>query len=406
LGSHWVCVLDPLVLLYRTTVTALFPGTQWALEEGSTAIYWADPGVGRLRLTNLTEPPYGYIRDHFFVVAKQAFLGSGLILALFLAMLVANRYRPRFWCRYLCPLGGLLGLLAWRPLLRRAVNEQQCNHCDLCGMACHGAAAAAPGDAWKAAECFGCLNCTDSCHRDSLHFTWRLPWRKQPSVQSIDLSRRATIASVLGGVGTLCLLRSTPQARGNLYNNLLIRPPGARAEREFLQRCTSCGLCMKACPTGGLQPTWMEAGLEGLWTPRLVPRIGQCEYNCNLCGQVCPPQAIQPLEVSEKQKLRIGLASFDITRCIPYAYSRDCMVCEEHCPIPDKAIYVVEFTHTLRDGEKRVVKQPHVDPEKCIGCGICENVCPLKDRPGVRVFSSNESRTPENQPILPGDSSY
>jgi ferredoxin len=233
-----------------------------------------------------------------------------------------------------------------------------------------------------------------------------MPWRKQPPVETIDLSRRATIASVLGGVGTLCLLRSTPQARGNLYNDLLIRPPGARAEREFLQRCTSCGLCMKVCPTGGLQPTWMEAGLEGLWTPRLVPRIGQCEYNCNLCGQVCPPQAIQPLELPEKQKLRIGLAAFDTTRCIPYAYSRDCMVCEEHCPMPEKAIYFVEVAITLRSGEKKPVKQPRIDPEQCIGCGICENVCPLKDRPGVRVFSANESRNPENQPILPEQTPY
>jgi formate hydrogenlyase subunit 6/NADH:ubiquinone oxidoreductase subunit I len=160
---------------------------------------------------------------------------------------------------------------------------------------------------------------------------------------------------------------------------------------------------MKVCPTGGLQPTWSEAGLEGLWSPRLVPRIGQCDYTCNLCGQVCPTEAIQPLTVEEKQKVRIGLASFDVTRCIPYAYARECTVCEEHCPIPDKAIYTIETEIVARNGEKKSVKQPHVDPEKCIGCGICENVCPFKDRPGVRVTSANETRHPDNQPILSGD---
>ena len=76
LGCHWVCVFDPLVLLYRTTVTTLFPGTQWALEEGSTAIYRADPGIGPARLTLVTEPPYAFLRDHFFVDVRAVAVGG------------------------------------------------------------------------------------------------------------------------------------------------------------------------------------------------------------------------------------------------------------------------------------------------------------------------------------------
>ncbi|OHB83453.1 MAG: hypothetical protein A2V98_05710 [Planctomycetes bacterium RBG_16_64_12] len=45
--------------------------------------------------------------------------------------------------------------------------------------------------------------------------------------------------------------------------------------------------------------------------------------------------------------------------------------------------------------------RPHVDPDLCIGCGICENVCPFKDLPAIRVASANEARNPGNQPILP-----
>jgi len=406
LGGHWICVLDPLVLLYRTTATALFPWAQWALEGGSTAIYRADPHVGSWRVTKLTEPVYSTIRDNCFVVQKQAFLGSGLILVLFIVMVAANRWRPRFWCRYLCPLGALLGVFSWRPMLRRAVDRSKCNQCDLCGMACHGAAAAAPGDRWKPAECFGCLNCTESCRRESLGFAWTLPWSKEPAAEAVDVSKRAVCGSIAAGLAGLYLFRCEPQKRAKLFNDLLIRPPGARAEPEFLQRCTSCGLCMKICPTGGLQPTWLEAGLEGLWTPRLVPRIGQCEFGCNLCGQVCPTEAIRPQPIAEKQKGGIGLAAFDTTRCIPYAYGRDCMVCEEHCPIPDKAIYFVEVQVQDRDGQRVTIKQPHVDVQKCIGCGICENVCPLKDRPGVRVFSANETRNPDNRPLLPEQMPY
>jgi len=169
---------------------------------------------------------------------------------------------------------------------------------------------------------------------------------------------------------------------------------------------------MKVCPTGGLQPSLTEAGLEGLWPPRLVPQIGYCDYTCTLCGQVCPTEAIVRLTEEEKHKVRIGLASFDTTRCIPYAYGRDCMVCEEHCPIPDKAIYCLEVEIRDRNGQTKKIKQPHVDPDKCIGCGVCESVCPFKDRPGIRVTSANESRHPAlpgttgNQPILPEDNPY
>ncbi|MCR4410945.1 MAG: 4Fe-4S dicluster domain-containing protein [Thermoguttaceae bacterium] len=399
-GGHWVTVFDPLVMLYRTVTTALLPGAQWAVEQGSKAVYDADLGVGRVRLHDyVTEPPYRFLRDHVFVVSRQAFLGGGLIVAVFGLTLALNRWRPRFWCRYLCPLGALLGLLAWRPFLRRTVRKEDCNQCDLCGMTCGGGASGSPGDQWRPSECFGCLNCTRSCARQSLGFTWQWPWRKEPRVEPIDLSRRATLAAAAGGVATLAFLRANPQARGTTYHPALIRPPGARSEREFLARCTGCGMCMKVCPTGGLQPTLFEAGLEGIWTPRLVPQIGYCDHMCNRCGQVCPTQAIEALSIEEKQSRKIGLAAFDTTRCIPYAYGTDCIVCEEHCPIPEKAIYAVEVEVTDRNGQKKTILQPHVDPQKCIGCGVCENVCPYQDRPGIRVTSANESRHEENQPV-------
>jgi MauM/NapG family ferredoxin protein len=223
---------------------------------------------------------------------------------------------------------------------------------------------------------------------------------------TVDLSKRATLAAAVGGIAALAFLRATPQARGQTFNPRLIRPPGALEEREFLKRCTACGLCMKICPTGGLQPCWGEAGLEGLWTPRLVPAVGECDYTCNLCGQACPTGAIQPLSVEEKQKTKIGLAAFDVTRCKPYAYGHECIVCEEHCPIPEKAIFCVEVEVQDHEGNKRVVKQPRIDANRCIGCGKCENVCPFKDGPAVRVASANEDRNAANQSVPPWSSPY
>jgi formate hydrogenlyase subunit 6/NADH:ubiquinone oxidoreductase subunit I len=152
-------------------------------------------------------------------------------------------------------------------------------------------------------------------------------------------------------------------------------------------------MCLRVCPTHGLQPALGEAGLEGLWTPCLVPRLGYCESECTACTHVCPTQALQPLTREQKSEVRIGLASFDVSRCIPYAYGRECIVCEEHCPVPDKAIYVIETEWTTRAGHQVRIRQPRVDRSRCTGCGICEHKCPLKDRPGIRVFSTNESRS-------------
>jgi len=405
-GGHWVCIFDPLVLLYRSTTTVLVPIAQWGVEEGSTSIYQADPGWGPVRLTKATEPAYEFLRDHVFVTPKQTFhgvLGIGVVL---LAMLLANGWRRRFWCRYLCPLGALLGLLSWRPLLRRKVNAEDCRECSLCGQRCHGAAAEGPGRDWKPAECLGCMNCLEDCPHACLGFGWVGPWRRRPAGARVGLSRRAMLGAAVGGVLGLGFLRANRLTRGPRFHPRLIRPPGALDEPEFLQRCTACGMCIKICPTGGLQPAVGPAGLEGLWTPYLVPSIGHCDYSCNLCGHICPTGAIQPLSVEEKEQCKIGLAVFDTTRCLPYAYGRDCMVCEELCPVPDKAIYFLPAEVTDRDGNTITIKQPHVDEDLCIGCGRCENGCVFTDQPAIRVLSANEQRNAKNQPILPSSEDF
>lgn len=432
-GVHTGAILDPLVLLYRTTVVVLMPGTQWAVEDGSAAV-------------GLSEPVRQIIREHATEVERQAFTGSGLVWLFFVAIVAANRIRPRFWCRYVCPLGAMLGVIALRPLWRRQPPGESCNQCDLCGQGCHGAASQSAGDGWIAAECFGCLNCTEHCRRNSLEFGFQLPIvgqgkaaqlpspvltrgaggegsastnvvsvpsqsdnpkpaPKKPNRSRRDFFRgiREGVAVGIGGVAGMFLLRSSPQARGSAGNERLVRPPGALAERDFLSRCTACGLCMRVCPTGCLQPTLGEAGLEGLWTPHVVPRLNRCEYDCTLCGHVCPTGAIAPLTVEEKHAVKIGVAILDHSRCIPYAYGLDCGTCVEACPFPEKAIRLVDVEVQVHDGKKqrtRIVGQPVVDPDRCTGCGGCVKECTFKDEPAIHVISANESRNPAVKPFL------
>jgi len=112
------------------------------------------------------------------------------------------------------------------------------------------------------------------------------------------------------------------------------------------------------------------------------------------------------LALEDKQTRRIGLATIDRTRCLPYAYDRTCLICEEHCPVSPKAIFFVTADVQTSDGRSRQLKQPHVEPDRCIGCGICEHVCVFKDRPAIRVTSANEARHSGNRAILPGMSQF
>lgn len=257
---------------------------------------------------------------------------------------------------------------------------------------------------------------------------WIIRFFRPPKAERIDLSRRTAITSGIGGLFSVLLFRSHPLANGKTFNPGLIRPPGSVSEEEFLAKCVKCGECMKVCPTNGIQPTFFQAGLEGMWTPVMNMKIGYCEAECTLCGQVCPTQAIeeliletlpdsrvvrlQPLDpeagigvpLEQRKPVKIGQAFFDPSRCLPYAFARSCIVCEEHCPTSPKAIWVEEIEELNSAGNKVFLKKPHVDPDRCIGCGICEYVCPLKDRSGIYVTSAGESRNSENQFLLSAQS--
>ncbi len=46
------------------------------------------------------------------------------------------------------------------------------------------------------------------------------------------------------------------------------------------------------------------------------------------------------------------------------------------------------------------LQQPYVDPNECIGCGVCEHECPVPGKRAIRVTADNESRSPEHTLIL------
>jgi formate hydrogenlyase subunit 6/NADH:ubiquinone oxidoreductase subunit I len=150
-----------------------------------------------------------------------------------------------------------------------------------------------------------------------------------------------------------------------------------------------------------------EAGIEGFWTPVMHFGSGFCEVNCVLCGEVCPTGAIDAITLNQKlgrgefegNPVVLGTAFFDRGRCLPWAMNRPCVVCQEVCPTSPKAIKTEEVM-VVDDGREIQLKRPRIDPDLCIGCGICEHECPVVDRRAVYVTSVGESRSKKNIMVL------
>lgn len=369
--------LDPLSFLYRSFTTAILPAAFLATGAGSA--FLNQSGLGSLgnswsqSIQNLT---------------VNTLFRQGLFIGLiFLGIVLLNLIRDRFWCRYLCPTGALLGLLARWNLVKLKIDADKCTECDLCNRLCQSQATPFPNEKWNPSECLYCYTCASECPTHAIS----LPLRPAPAQgQAVNLSRRELVFTSTLGLVTIPLFDISASER---VSEKLIRPPGALPEPQFLAKCIKCGECLKVCPTNGLQHTFEEAGLLGIWTPVLVPRIGYCEYYCSLCTQICPTGAIEELTIKEKNETKIGSAWIRKHRCIPYILGESCRICEERCPTSPKAIQMIEAEVMAPDGEIIVQNVPVVDNYVCTGCGICETKCPVVDEPAIYCTNAGESRS-------------
>jgi len=326
-GTLQIGLLDPICLVHRSFTVAVIPSAQMPAQE------W-----------------FGDYRMHQF---------GWLIGALFVFLLVLNLVLPRFFCRVLCPLGALLGILSRFSLWRIDRDPDKCTACNLCLQNCEGACD--PHTQLRKSECLVCFNCIEDCPHDALHF--RFVPAKVGEVTDPDLSRRKAVFAGVAGLLFLPFARASGRTTKD-FSSRAIRPPGSVEEIEFLKRCIKCGQCIRVCPTNVLQPAMFEAGIEGMWTPIMNFRIGFCQLNCTACGQVCPTGAIQRIGVAEKLgvgryaeqgPIRLGTAHFDVGRCLPWSKNTPCVVCEEVCPTSPKAIFSEFRQFLIRDGKKQVV---------------------------------------------------
>ncbi len=143
-----------------------------------------------------------------------------------------------------------------------------------------------------------------------------------------------------------------------------LRPPGAVGETLFLERCTQCGDCIKACPPGAIVAHGQDA------TPVLFADQSPCLLCEDFpCIAVCATGALLP--VDGMADVRMGIARVSYRLCTA---GQGCYACVSKCPTNALAMDVASLQLTLA-------------AEVCVGCGMCEMVCnTVNDHVAIRVM--------------------
>lgn len=160
--------------------------------------------------------------------------------------------------------------------------------------------------------------------------------------------------------------------------DVVLRPPGALLEDEFVQACIRCGKCVEVCPYDTLKlATPGDGKVAG--TPYFTPR----EIPCYLCTDIpcttnCPSGALDLKTLVRENKkpsinnTKIGLAVIHKETCIAFG-GIQCDACYRACPLIDDAITIKKEINTTTNKHANWI--PVVNSNVCTGCGICEHVC-------------------------------
>jgi len=315
--------------------------------------------VFTLDMLSLVDPLVIFQRSVYLVLT-----GAGIPIILLL-IVAGSLLVTRFWCRAVCPLGGLLGIISIVSPLGRKLDTG-CNSCLKCHRGCPMGAISNRNE-WDATACVKCLKCEEVCPKQAIGFA---PSTSIPHAPHVQTSRRAFITGI-AALGAIAVSKGAASALTPA--TALIRPPGSLVEEKFNVACVRCEGCAKACLGEVIVPAGLDAGPERWFTPSLDFDRGFCQ-RCGTCGQICPTGAIISLP---EDKIRIGTAVIDTSKCIAWTDNTKCLICNEVCPVQ-----AVKGAGRLR---------PYVVEEACIGCGACQFNCPVKDK-AIKVSSEGERR--------------
>jgi ferredoxin len=347
---------DPIVLITRVMATVFGPLIR---HSGSLSIGVLQP-----------PPVYGDFLDYS-------------TLLVFVGIMAYTTRVSRVWCRTACPLGAMLAVSSRYSSLKR--DTTGCIHCQVCANHCPtGAIDFKNPEVYNESECIKCFSCSEFCPVDVNVFQFKNPINVTSKMhEPVELGRRELVSTLaLAAVSGPIMQISAGKP---LEHKKLMRPPMSREEGKFLSSCIRCGECMKACPTGTLKPADLKFGVRGLWSPVMTPVEGPCLEGCNACSVACPTDAIQKYPVEAKYLFKVGTAVLNTSLCVGYGENKFCLECVRACPT--QAITVSAGWESVDENGKKAgsdtpapegqtaSRPTHIDFDKCVGCGWCENVC-------------------------------
>ncbi|TKG94705.1 4Fe-4S binding protein [Puteibacter caeruleilacunae] len=326
-----------------------------------------------------------YILNHFNNYTLYAVKVPAIhwqVISLVLVFLIAIGWmaarRGRLFCNGICPVGTLLGIISKISIFKVAINKSQCTQCGKCVKACKSECIDIKSISIDTDRCVDCFNCIDVCPEDAMKYKFsyiqQKPTNKKEDSTTDQSKRSFLIRSITGAAALTFVGRRVKAETVKSLKGLTAfdrthhaTPPGSLSIEHFKDTCTACSLCVTACPTNVIQPSFLENGWDGMMQPYMDFRSGLCNYDCVKCSEVCPNGAILPIQsIEEKHKVQIGVAKFIKENCIVETEGTDCGACSEHCPT--KAVNMVPYGDVLL---------PKVTEEICVGCGACEHACPV-----------------------------
>jgi len=330
-----------------------------------------------------------FVSDRFKLYAVYGYDLKAFILipfiittALFVFVVVMSWIKGRLYCNTVCPVGTLLGYVSKFSLFKIVIKNEECLSCGICAKECRANCIDSDNKTIDTSRCVMCFDCLTNCPTNGIVYDFS--FRKQQSNNlTIEQSKRDFILKsslFLFSLSTIAaqvkkkIIVTKPSTKPVFRKNA-VSPPGSVSIEKFNVKCTACHLCVSACPTQVLQPSFLEYGFLGMLQPRMDNIASFCNFECKICSDVCPTGAILPIDLEKKKLTQIGKAIFVKDNCIVNTQKTDCGACSEHCPT--KAVHMVPFEGKLVIPETR--------DDYCIGCGACEYACPTKPYKAIYV---------------------
>lgn len=340
---------------------------------------------------------YGITPAANAAVSVAAF-GFSIFLLVLTAMVSAKS--GRLFCNSLCPVGTFLGGLSKFAVFSLQIEKDLCVSCGKCERDCKAKCINIKEKDIDFSRCVLCLDCAAHCPKNSISYKINPIYKKifSKSAQKSEgekISRRsfaaasASIAAALFGCKkgdeelakkhSLKVLdgASEYQIDGARADKRLASPPGSISIENFLENCTACQRCVSSCKSQVLKASTTQWGLAGFMQPYMDFSAAFCLPDCHNCSKACPTGAIRFITKKQKMAEKIGTAIFNRELCVVFTDGTDCAACAEHCPV--QAIEMIPFN------EKKSLYIPHVHEDVCIGCGACENVCPVRPHTAIVI---------------------